>query len=404
MSNQTNGAKESGFVFRVLNGSLNGIEFSLGPHDYFICVGDAGAQQGNLAFADRTLYLPGAPSSNNFIVNLTNRIDENVFDVTICLPDQQQPRRLALNQVCDVEGIYFSLKHENDSWSEEVKKGVPSLAVATLQSEEIPVAEAKIRGSKTWKSKSTVLFLILLLLIGGACAAGWKTIFDASKVEVTKLHDVVGDRPGYALQLGRNDVYYLFASGAQEAEWVQQALQRKNLTSMWRIITPQAEEVRLTSLLERNNVAFFAIRFTNPDSPTLLMSSTRNSTDDGNLNHVMQLMLAEMRYANKINIILQDDNELLNKAQQGLKALGFDYQTTQSDSGVTLLSGLPSVDVHLSEFSRFVTQFYQSWGRRYIHFSADVRDDVLKDKSYKYGDDGYISMSRSHWLFNKKMD
>ena len=181
-------------------------------------------------------------------------------------------------------------------------------------------------------------------------------------------------------------------------------MQRKNLTSTWRIITPQAEEARLTSLLERNNVAFFAIRFTNPDSPTLLMSSTRNATDDANLNHVMQLMLAEMPYAHKIQIILHDDSELLNKAQQGLKALGFDYQMAQSDSGVTLLSGLPSVDVHLSEFSRFVSQFYQSWGRRYIHFSADVRDDVLKDKSYKYGDDGYISMNKSHWLFNKKMD
>ena len=117
-----------------------------------------------------------------------------------------------------------------------------------------------------------------------------------------------------------------------------------------------------------------------------------------------KLMLTAMPYASNIHIILEEDSEVLNSAQQGLRALGFKFETVQSDSGVTLSSWLPSVDVHLSEFSRFVTQFYQTWGRRYIHFSADIHEDVLKDKSFKYGEDGYITMNKSHWMFNKKMD
>lgn len=251
-----------------------------------------------------------------------------------------------------------------------------------------------------------LLVLALVAVVGVGGRFGWKYMSEQAEAvsSYTKLHDVVGDRAGYSVHVGKNEVCYLFASNLQQAEWAQQALQRKHLSETWRVVTPQSEEARLAGLLERNNIAFFAIRFVDPGNPTLLLSKTRNATDEASLSHVTQLLIGAMPYAHSIHILLHDDAEVLNKAQQGLKALGFDYQTVQSESGVTLMSGLPSVDVHLSEFSRFVAQFYQTWGRRYVHFSADIRDDLLQDKSYKYGDDGYITMSKSHWMFNKKME
>jgi len=199
-------------------------------------------------------------------------------------------------------------------------------------------------------------------------------------------------------------MYYLFAANAQKADWANQAIVRQKLTGSWKIVTAQSEEIRLTPLLERSNVAFFAIRFQDPVNPTLLLSKTRNVTDEQSLRRISDLLLSSMLYASDIRIVLVDDAEVLAKAQQGLHALGLQYQLSQSESGITLNSWMPAVDVQLSSFSHFVAQFYQTWGRRYINFTVDMHEDDLKEKSYKYGEDGYISMSKSNWLFNKKLN
>ena len=317
--------------------------------------------------------------------------------------DQPETRLLKLNSVCEIGGIYFALKREGDTWSEEVGRGVPS-TTALIK------ADAKTNGSEkpqvTARGSSGLLIMMLTILVifGSAGFAVWNYFHLNSTAAVDQLQELVSDRPGYSVHIGSDKVNYLFASTLQQAEWAHQAIQRKKLNETWRVVTPQTEETRLTYILERENVAFYAIRFSDPDNPTLLMSSNRNKTSDDNLEHVTRLLLNAVPYAHSINIVLYDDKDVLSKAQQGLKALGFDYQMVQSESGVTLSSWMPSVDVHLTEFSRYVTQFYQTWGRRYVHFSADIHEDMLKEKSYKYGEDGYITMSKSHWLFNKKFD
>jgi len=406
MKDQTQEHSGLGFVFKVLSGALNGIEFTLGKQDYFVCVGDAKGQQQNLNFAERTLYLPSTESSNNFILNLGGQPDEGKFEVTICYPSHQETRNLDFNNVCEIEGVYFAIRPENTEWSEQVKKGVlPTPALITDSVIISPQADTAYEQPRNWKVILSVIVLLTVMTAG--TAVGWKYLHSRptfSALASTQFEQLVGERAGYIVEVGSDDINYLFASTVQQAEWAHQAIIRKKLTDTWRVVTPQSEETRIAALLDRHNIAFFAVRFLDPGEPTLLLSSTRNKTDDATLAHIRQIMTLALPYARNVNILLYSDDDVLDKAQQGLRALGFEYQTIKSDTGVTLSSGMPSVDVHLSEFSRYVSQFYRTWGQRYIHFSADMRDDFLKDKSYKYGDDGFITMSKSHWLFNKKQD
>jgi len=377
----------SGFVFKVLNGSLHGIEFSLGFEDYFICVGDAQSQQKNLAFAERTLYFPSNESKNNFVVNLSNLISDDHFEVTVCYATHSDIRNLPFNRICEVEGVYFSIKREGEAWCEEVQKGILP-APEDGNSGGLNRSGALVNTgsiSATSKKLAVCAFTFVLISVIGAMV-GWNYYYvvpAVSTATANQFQQLVGDRAGYSVHLGSDNINYLFSSSLQQADWARQAVARKSLTAKWRVVTPQTEEMRLASVLERHNVAFFAIRFIDPSNPTLLLSRTRNATDQASLKNVIQIMLSQMPYARNVNIVLYDDDEVLNKAQQGLKALGFEYQTIKSESGVTLSSWMPSVDVHLSEFGRFVSNFYQTWGQRYVHFSADIHDDLLKDKSYK---------------------
>lgn len=406
MNNDDQKKPATGFVFKVLNGALGGIEFSLGPQDYFICVGNAESNQENLAFAERTLYIPSTESKNNFTVNLSDHHGQSHVDVTVCLPSHQEARQLQLNRICEVEGIHFAIKRDDESWSDEVKKGVLSPANQKT-SDPVGMPQENFLPTRTSNSSQSLFVLVLLLVLGAGTVAGWNYLNSkpgVSVVAANQFQQLVGDRAGYIVQEGNDKMNYLFASNKQQADWAQQSIARKNLVANWRVVTPQTEEARISTQLERNSIAFFAIRFIDPGNPTLLMSSTRNVTDEANLNRVKQIMLTAMPYASSVNIVLHSDSDVLNKAQQGLKALGFEYQTMKSESGVTLSSWMPSVDVHLSEFGRYVSHFYQTWGQRYVHFSADIRDDHLKDQSYKYGDDGFITMNKSHWSFNKRQD
>lgn len=388
-----------GYAIKVLNGALNGIEFFVGPHAYFICTDDSAA--GDLAFADRTLQIPGAAPAQNLILEMEHVGPDDRFDVKICFPDRQETRQCTLNQICQLGGLTFAVRRDDEDWSKAVLAGAPAIEADAfrLQATDGPGPSSAYRTARrsAWQTGT-----IVALLLAGSLSV-WYALQSPPTLLADPIMQLVGDRPGYSVHSGNDGNRYVFAPTVQQAEWVTQAVHRQRMTDVWWVVTPQAEETRVTYLLERNNVAFYAIRFNDPEVPTLLLSKNRNQISEEHLQQIRSMLLDAMPYARDVRIDLYDDTDVVNRAQQGLRALGFDYQTVRSDSGVTLSSWMPSTDVHLTEFSRYVTQFYQTWGRRYVHFSADISEDALKNKSYKYGDDGYVSLSRSHWMFNQRV-
>lgn len=394
--------KPSGYVFKVLSGSMNGIEFSLGSHAYFMCVGDTAEGQENLAknlgYAERTLYLPTATPGHNFVVNLADQVTEEGFVVTVSHPDQQETLNFAFNVICHVEGIYFALKREGEAWSPDVLKGV--LPVATI-TEANKVANPTT-GRSSGRKYQWIIAAVLTLTLGGigGTMAWLKYGATPGPDSATVMLQQLGNNAGYSVQQGRDKIYYLFAQNNQLAEWAHRSMARVHTTESWKVVTPQEEEIRLSRILNRENVAFFTLRLNDIHAPTLVMSSTRNATDPVTLKHIKTVLLAAIPYAEKVNIELKADQDVLRMAEEGLVALGFDYQLTQSDSGVTLSSPMSAGDSRMAELNRFVAQFYRLWGRHYVHFSVELRDDAFKEKSFKYGQDGYVNMGKSHWLFN----
>jgi type III secretion system PrgH/EprH family protein len=405
-----NDVTRSSYVFRVLSGSLNGIEFSLGAQDHFICVNEDTARQANLAIAERSLFIPASKPGNNFILNLGDQSDDQEFQLTICHAEHQETQRLSYNVVHQFSGVAFAIRSENDLWTEEVLSGLQLQAAtqtSVLELDSISTQPPAIRKSKRVAS---LVAGAVLLVMASATYIGWNAMHGNALANVfhhdesDAINQLVVNHPGFSVHPGTDKINYLFASTDQQVDLANQIINQKALTHLWRVVTPQTEEQRLEPFLDRSNVAFFTIRYADPSNPILLMSSTRNEITKANLDSIVQMMLAAMPYAKTVHIQLEEDSEVANKAKQGLRALGFKFDEEQSESGLTLSSWMPSVDVHLTEFSNFVHEFYQTWGRRYVHFSADIREDQLKDKSFKYGDEGYITMSKSHWLFNSKVE
>lgn len=396
----------AGFVFKVLSGSLHGIEFSLEAQDYFIYVGDGQAQQDSLAMADRTLHIPASTAGDNFMVHLSGPAPDGQFAVTVCRTLGQENLVLAFNSVCEVEGVYFAVRRVDQPWSDAVRQGVPvPVAADRLAHQAEPEPQRPQQARPAGRTGRIVRYAGLVLVLGLLAVLGWRYAGnrgpDPVVASANELQKLVGDRPGYSLHTGKGGVKYLFASNLTQSQWVQQALARENFASHWRVVTPKSEVARLSVVLEQNNIAFYSIRINDPAHPVLLLSSTRSRTDAASLDHIKKLFLEAAPYASDLNITLYSDEQVLDKAEQGLKALGIEYQVLQSESAVTLSTWIPSADVDLNVFSRFVSDFYQNWGQHYVKFSVDIHEDSMKGKSFKYGQEGVVTMNKSHWSFQK---
>ena len=407
MDDQGQDVSGAGFVFKVLGGSLHGIEFSLEAQDYFIYVGDGQAQQDSLAMAERTLHIPGSTAADNFIVHLSSPAPGEQFEVTVCRALGQETLALAFNSVCEVEGVYFAIRPVEQSWSDAVRQGVPvPVKPGRLAGPSEPEVELQRPQISTSGPAGRIMrYAGLVLVLGLVAAAGWRYTGsrgpDPVVASTDELQKLVGNRPGYSLHLGKGGVKYLFASNLIDSQWVQQALAREKHVSHWRVVTSKSEVARLSTVLEQNNIAFYSIRLNDPAHPVLLLSSTRSRIDAGGLDQIKQLFLDAAPYASDLTIQLFADEQVLDKAEQGLKAMGIEYQVLQSESAVTLSTWIPSADVDLNVFSRFVSDFYQNWGQHYVKFSVDIHEDSMKGKSFKYGQEGVVTMNKSHWSFQK---
>ena len=60
-------------------------------------------------------------------------------------------------------------------------------------------------------------------------------------------------------------------------------------------------------------------------------------------------------------------------------------------------------DGELQRARQFVDGYYRQWGSRYVQFATELKDDWLKGKSFKYGNQGYVKMETGHWYFPKPL-
>ncbi|STQ90183.1 PrgH/EprH family type III secretion apparatus protein [Iodobacter fluviatilis] len=395
------------FTFKALSGPLNGVEFSLSREAYCICVGAEGEGDAklaaSLALTERTLFVLASAPQINFTLHLDEDLAEDAFSVTVYYSAQHEKIRLKHNEIQAVGGLQFAIKRSDEPWCDEVLQGRgPQLLVAAAQPSKL--ACSPTTGRTAWVRRlggfgwGLVVLLILLLLGGGALA--WNAKLSSPKVE--NIYNILhGSSNAYTVSFGRDQIYTVFAQTERDALWARQALMRSSLHTAWRVTTASDERRRLSPLLEREGIVFFTLRFQAPLQPTILLSSTRMSNDSSTQTRVRSLLMQVMPYAEQVSMEWHSDLVVAEAAQDSLKRIGLEYHLQQGEKEVGLFSSVYAGDVRLAEFKRVTEAFYATWGDRYIHFNAELRDDWLKDKSFKYGQEGYVRMSPSHWLIGE---
>ena len=176
-----------------------------------------------------------------------------------------------------------------------------------------------------------------------------------------------------------------------EAVWVKQALEKNQPGKPVRVINPDDESIRIFSWLADNfpDLQYFKLQ--------LLDASNLRLTID----NLIKGLLQTMPYASNISIAVLDDNVLESQAIETLSAIGLSYEKYKTANNVYFnIIGTLS-DSELNKINNYVDEYYKQWGKQYVRFNVNLKNQDTNNSSFSYGDNRFEKSQGSNWTFQE---
>ncbi|WP_071761351.1 PrgH/EprH family type III secretion inner membrane ring protein [Burkholderia ubonensis] len=383
---------ENRIAIRLLNSPLRGCEFLLPPGRTLFLVGASSeltAPDQLPELPNDTLYIPLEEGGVNFEL-LIDETDLERVTLRELSDGVSEERPTAFNLPLRVGALAMALRPEHLPWSPEV------LGYADSESTVNPIS-----ARRHPRIAIALASLALILLTGGGY---W--LLNSPQRQASELNALLGrDSQRFQVLPGRDDVFYIAAANERDSVWARQVIARGDYNRPAQVINPARENQRVASWLADNypNLAYYRLQFDNMRRPQLWVSHQRAAMSDSARQRLAHGLTAIMPYAERVDIVGLDDATAANQAEAGLKRQALPYTRSDHADGVTFVIQGALDDGELLRARRFVDAYYRQWGGRYVQFAVELKDDWLRGRSFRYGDQGYVKMSLGHWYFPKPL-
>lgn len=386
------------FTLMLLNGMLAGVEFTLEDGRTAVCVGDAAAFAHSpladaAAVSAPTLFIPGEPSGPNFVIDLSAvaRTPDADFDLEIY--DGESPTRQAgrFQQPVRVGTLQWLLKPQHESWAGDT--AMPSAADGIVR-------PAGRRRAIPFVVLALVLLSGLVLAVRAVTTA--PTGRDAGGAVPLQAFQAALSTPNHQLRLlpGRDHRYYVLTADEREADWARQTLARAGFALPLRVSPVTAEPERLAGWLEQHCPGYLTLQLTDVTRPVLLVSAERWQATATAAAALKAGLLSQLPYAEQVSVETVPHRQVVEAAVRLLAERSIRYTREGSvDQGVRFVLSGELDDAARTALRTDLAAFVRRYGDRYVRFVLQFSSDWLKDKSYKYGADGYVQLSPRHRFF-----
>ncbi|POF42111.1 type III secretion system protein PrgH [Pseudomonas laurylsulfativorans] len=374
-------------VLRILNGALQGCEFPLGESTTLFVVGAVELLGEGVLTASvpaDAIFVPLASGGCNFEV-LAGQVTPQGLPLRV-LDESMEIRHCAFHTRVQIGGLQIALRPEEQPWAPEL---------LGLQPDATSEAAAVVWWRAPWSGwVASGLALAALVTAVGV----WSVPGPTPETDVRAL--ITGASDEAKVLSGRDHAIYVFVASERDAGWSRQVLVRHNTLS-GKVLVMDQERRRLEHLLVDHDpqLAWHSIDLKEPSVPRLLLSAQRNLLTPQKQAKLLDALLSAAPYAQNITVQMQDDSLLVDLAQEGLQRLSLAFSRIEHEDSVTFAVAGNLQDSELANARRYIDSFYRQWGDRYVHFTVELKDDLLKDKSFQTGPQGYIKMTTSSWHF-----
>lgn len=394
--NLQNNEKQSPVILRVLNTALAGCEYSLQGKTLFV-VGDENtlatvATELTADEAARIICLPvdAADSAVNFEI-IVEATTPSAVKLRELRPAGSDEYAAALQQIITVGAVRFALRREDQAWDAAVL--APAADAVTGK----PVAR---QGGR----KLAVAGIVLLLL--GSVAAGslaWVTRQDR---QIVSLSDQIKRGVAhYQIYVGRDMTKYILVDNDRDYDWVQQSLVKMPAEFSVQVITVQSAVKKITQVLNSRwpEMGLRRLEFAAGNQLQVAVSEDKSRLQTTQENAVRALIRQQLPWSEAIVFQRISDRQIEAAADQALAVVpGYVEKIRLTDKLTYRITGELD-DAQLQKVKQSITGFNTLWGNSYVDFVISQKHDWLKDKSFKYGDEGYIKLKPGHWYFSKPL-
>ncbi|MCD4484625.1 PrgH/EprH family type III secretion apparatus protein [Chromobacterium vaccinii] len=381
-------SETASIVVRLLNSALRGCEFLLRPGRTLFLVGPSEALTEPHQLPELpgdTLYVPLADGGVNFeiLIDADAQIRELGQDEVAEYP-------AGFNQIIRVGALELALRPQDQSW-------LPEVLNHPRQTDTLATKPPRRRNR--WLAVPALLALLAAAGLGFGSYEQW---LDSSQRKTTELSALLGNNPQrFQILPGQDGRFYVAAASERDTAWARQALLRSDDPQAFEVITPLRENERIGRWLAAAypDLAYYCLQLNDPRHPQLWISQQRAALSAEDKMRLAARLVERLPYADKVDIVPVDDDAAAREAEAGLRRLALPFRRKDNpDSVVFAISGSLGDD-ELQRARQFVDRYYRQWGGRYVQFAIELKDDSLKDKSFMYGNQGYIKLDASHWYF-----
>lgn len=378
------------YAIRLLSGPLNGCEYEILNGRVLVIVGNdvsLGRSDSFSELPENTIVIPYGELTGSFEVIITTDPD---LVVTIRELTAQEPedRTLTLNQQIEVLGLKFAVKGKNEVWQYSIPGIVENNITSTRQH----------FFSSTLFKYVTLFFLFAIIFIAFYIVNAGN---DPQLRHIDKI--LVNKNRNYEILYGRDHVIYINTNSLDEAVWVKQALEKNQPGKPVRVINPDDESIRIFSWLADNfpDLQYFKLQLLDASNPRLTVSKQRNAITQQLIDNLIKGLLQTMPYASNISIAVLDDNVLESQAIETLSAIGLSYEKYKTANNVYFnIIGTLS-DSELNKINNYVDEYYKQWGKQYVRFNVNLKNQDTNNSSFSYGDNRFEKSQGSKWTFQE---
>ncbi|MCJ8596637.1 PrgH/EprH family type III secretion apparatus protein [Escherichia coli] len=378
------------YAIRLLSGPLNGCEYEILNGRVLVIVGNdvsLGRSDSFSELPENTIVIPYGELTGSFEVIITTDPDL-VVTIRELTAQESEDRTLTLNQQIEVLGLKFAVKVKNEVW----QYSIPG------------IVENNITSTRQHFFRSTLFKYVTLFFLFAIIFITFYIVNASNDPQLRHIDKIlVNKNRNYEILYGRDHVIYINTNSLDEAVWVKQALEKNQPGKPVRVINPDDESIRIFSWLADNfpDLQYFKLQLLDASNPRLTVSKQRNAITQQLIDNLIKGLLQTMPYASNISIAVLDDNVLESQAIETLSAIGLSYEKYKTANNVYFnIIGTLS-DSELNKINNYVDEYYKQWGKQYVRFNVNLKNQDKNNSSFSYGDNRFEKSQGSKWTFQE---
>lgn len=378
------------YAIRLLSGPLNGCEYEILNGRVLVIVGNdvsLGRSDSFSELPENTIVIPYGELTGSFEVIITTDPDL-VVTIRELTAQESEDRTLTLNQQIEVLGLKFAVKVKNEVW----QYSIPG------------IVENNITSTRQHFFRSTLFKYVTLFFLFAIIFIAFYIVNASNDPQLRYIDKIlVNKNRNYEILYGRDHVIYINTNSLDEAVWVKQALEKNQPGKPVRVINPDDESIRIFSWLADNfpDLQYFKLQLLDASNPRLTVSKQRNAITQQLIDNLIKGLLQTMPYASNISIAVLDDNVLESQAIETLSAIGLSYEKYKTANNVYFnIIGTLS-DSELNKINNYVDEYYKQWGKQYVRFNVNLKNQDKNNSSFSYGDNRFEKSQGSKWTFQE---